>query len=308
MINVSYLKSQMYVETIQRIDSLRSELHSIILGRQTEYSLRWQTKLEQIYFDLSLYDLSFSKKHVAASVQLLKPPTNERDVLIYRWKEAINYINYNCFYQLEMISEDTLYDIYRIIHPKVRYLPFQELPEYIRYAMSEDHPVTRAALIQCFIYNLKPYPQYNEPFSHLGFQLAMVASGWDLRGIVGIEEQYFHDRAYYKILIQNTFTSGNVTQWIEYVADRFMKQLEYIISSHSIKQTSEIKTDHFVLNERQKRILMILEDPKASVSNKEVQKITNISQMTAVRDLAKLVDIGLIRAHGKGRGVRYTRK
>jgi Fic family protein len=241
-------------------------------------------------------------------VQLLTPPSNERDLLIYRWKEALNSIYYNCFFRQEMMTDDVLYEVYRILQPNVRYQPFQELPEYIRYAMSEDHPVTRAALLQCFIYNIKPFPQYNEPFSHLAFQTALLWSGWDFRGLICIEEQYFHDRAYYKELIANTFASGNVTQWIEYVSECLMKQLEQIISSYSLKQASgDVKNELFILNDRQKKILMILDDANASISNRELQKLTNISQMTAARDLSKLVEFGLIQAHGKGRGIRYTR-
>jgi Fic family protein len=174
--------------------------------------------------------------------------------------------------------------------------------------MSEDHPLTRAALLQLIIYNLKPFPHLNEPFSHLGFHLALTWAGWDLRGLVNIEEQYFHDRAYYKDLIQNTYTSGNVTQWIEYVSERYIKQLDQVIETYNIKQPiSGAKKEFFILNNRQKKILEILDEPDSSINNRELQKMTNISQMTAARDLSKLVDLGLIKLHGKGRGITYTR-
>jgi Fic family protein len=174
--------------------------------------------------------------------------------------------------------------------------------------MSEDHPVTRAALLQLVVYNLKAFPSLNEPFSHLAFQLALTWSGWNLRGFVCIEEQYFHDRAYYKELIRNTYASGNVTQWIEYVSEVFINQLDHIIETYSVKQhSSEAKNENFIINDRQKKILELLDEPNSSINNRSLQKMTGISQMTAARDLAKLVEHGLIVSHGKGRGVTYTR-
>jgi Fic family protein len=136
----------------------------------------------------------------------------------------------------------------------------------------------------------------------------MTWSGWNLRGFISIEEQYFHDRAYYKELIRNTYTSGNVTQWIEYVTEVLIKQLDHIIETYSMKEhSSEAKNEFFILNDRQKKILELLDEPNSSINNRSVQKISNISQMTAARDLAKLVEHGLIISHGKGRGITYTR-
>lgn len=308
MISFSYLKSQMFIENLRRIDSLRTQLHSLILTRENERRFRWETRVEQIYYDLSLYDLSFSKKSIAQAIKSTSPPVAEKELLIYRWKEALSYIDNNCFFRQEPLNEDSLYEIFRIIQPKLRYQPFQELPEYVRYAMTEDHPVTRAALLQLIVYNLQAFPSLNEPFSHLAYQLVLTWSGWNLRGFVCIEEQYFHDRAYYKELIRNTYTSGNVTQWIEYVSEALIKQFDHIIETYSVKQHSrEAKNEFFILNDRQKKILSLLDEPDSSINNRSLQKITGISQMTAARDLAKLVEHGLITSHGKGRGVTYTR-
>ena len=70
---------------------------------------------------------------------------------------------------------------------------------------------------------------------------------------------------------------------------------------------SEVPAETFILNERQKKILAHLDEPGSSINNRSLQKMTGISQMTAARDLSKLVEHGLIISHGKGRGVVYTR-
>ena len=46
----------------------------------------------------------------------------------------------------------------------------------------------------------------------------------------------------------------------------------------------------------------------AVISNMEVQHLTSASHMTAARDLAQLVQLGLLEKHGAGRATRYSRK
>ncbi len=44
-----------------------------------------------------------------------------------------------------------------------------------------------------------------------------------------------------------------------------------------------------------------------TITNKKVQKLFKVSQITASRDLAKLASVGLLFTHGKGRSVYYTK-
>ncbi len=68
------------------------------------------------------------------------------------------------------------------------------------------------------------------------------------------------------------------------------------------------KADSFFdLNERQKEIISLVDKPNSKISNKHVQKIFNVSQITASRDLAKLASLGLLFAISKGRSTFYTK-
>ena len=55
-----------------------------------------------------------------------------------------------------------------------------------------------------------------------------------------------------------------------------------------------ISSSFWDLNERQKVILGILDQPGVSITNKTVQKRFKISQITASRDLSKLAILGLL--------------
>lgn len=80
------------------------------------------------------------------------------------------------------------------------------------------------------------------------------------------------------------------------------KVLKSISTQDNVKANSLWK-----LNDRQKKILDIMENPELKITNKIVQKQFGISQITASRDLAKMVNLGVLLPHGKGRSVFYTK-
>ena len=58
---------------------------------------------------------------------------------------------------------------------------------------------------------------------------------------------------------------------------------------------------------RQKEILYLLEKPETPITNKQIQQVFKVSQITASRDLARLSIVGLLLPHGKGRATYYTK-
>lgn len=58
------------------------------------------------------------------------------------------------------------------------------------------------------------------------------------------------------------------------------------------------------LNDRQKRLLVYLEDKK-DITNRQYQEIFGVSHTTAYKDLLGLVGRGLLGSRGKGKGTRY---
>jgi len=62
-----------------------------------------------------------------------------------------------------------------------------------------------------------------------------------------------------------------------------------------------------MLNDRQNKILERLENPNLKITNKDVQKMFGVSQITASRDLSKMANLGILLPHGKGRSVFYTK-
>ena len=99
-----------------------------------------------------------------------------------------------------------------------------------------------------------------------------------------------------------------MTVWLEYFTFCAMSALEKALEvAKNLRFQEELPASFWKLNTRQKQILEALEKPDEKVTNKEVQKVFKVSQITASRDLTHMANLGLLLAHGKGRSVFYTR-
>lgn len=99
---------------------------------------------------------------------------------------------------------------------------------------------------------------------------------------------------------------GQLTVWLE----SFTKELagSYETLSQTIRASlSEPVHPAWNLPNRHKRILSLFENPKVTVTNRDVQRLFHISQVTASRDLTHLTALGLLYPHGKGRSVYYIK-
>ncbi|MBU0510953.1 MAG: hypothetical protein KKD28_11120 [Chloroflexi bacterium] len=60
------------------------------------------------------------------------------------------------------------------------------------------------------------------------------------------------------------------------------------------------------LNERQIEALRLMVNEGRKLSNREYREALGVTHVTAFRDLTRLVDLGLARAEGAGRGRKYA--
>jgi len=121
-------------------------------------------------------------------------------------------------------------------------------------------------------------------------------------------EHHFHiERAYYKELLLKSVESKSITPWLEYVTHAFALELENAITRISLREKDHTIEKTFKLSDRQKEIILYLNTPQSSITNRHVQKMFKISPITASRELAKLVNHGLIYVEGKGRAVSYSK-
>ncbi|HWA51585.1 MAG TPA: HTH domain-containing protein [Patescibacteria group bacterium] len=255
-------------------------------------------------------------------VKILIYPLPVNDEIILRWKtaeargdkEIFDYIKQNWYVTAKNIDIVTVKKVYELVSEK-RFGPTsgmiefteKKLNEFLKYfESSNDHPVIQAALIQAEIINLNPFGDVSEKVARMMSYFMLYKYGYDIRGLVNIEDFYNADLVTYRKFLR--MSQNNRTAFLEYFAYALMKSLEKKYDETK-KMTDNINSFHdfWRLSVRQQKILELFEEPNKRLRNKEIQKIFKISQVTASRDMARLYKLGLLLAHGKGRGVFYTK-
>ena len=168
------------------------------------------------------------------------------------------------------------------------------------------HPVTRAAIAHLEFVRIHPFMDGNGRSVRLLETLLLAQFGWNARGLLALEPYYRANLARYYALIASSIAQGDYTNWVTFTAAGVLERLQqveqqFVHDSLPLQHTP-------MLNERQWRIMALLGHARATISNMEVQHLTSASHMTAARDLAYLVQIGLLEKHGAGRATRYSRK
>ena len=129
---------------------------------------------------------------------------------------------------------------------------------------------------------------------------------YDCHGVVCIDEFWPKNLDTYTSVLSGNQKTAAITQWLEFYCQAAVYQ--YGLAHRAVlHQSTEISQGIWTLTERQKTILSLLESPSASITNRQVQHHFKISQVTASRDLAKMVSLNLLYTHGKGRSVYYTK-
>ena len=309
MKQIFYTKTPDLTKNLQEIDELNKELLLLPLPHNKKLQLRWEAQVGNIYHVFNLSGMRVRRNHI---VELLSPnrpnKLSNEDKLILRYKSLFDIIYYdwtNCPDRL------TLDDIKKIIlsfnNSKTsidesvidRNLTFLEL--------SSEHPILQSAIAYMNILT-----QFSPP-SHIYIatlvsQMILCKHGYDFRRFASISKLFLNDRETYHLIIQDTTRLNSLTNWLEYYCTSVSDELKNIITyARSLLEQKSDQNELYTLSDRHKKILSVLDDPSATISNKQVQELFNISQITASRDLANLNALGLVLPVGKGRSVRYTK-
>lgn len=311
MLNISYNISPKLKEYLFEIETLRRYILLSPVSSKIKLKLRWEATCNKTFAALSLTGVTLKKEEVIkilSQVASKKKSRIEEEVL--RYKSALDYILQNWLGSSNPISSQTILDLYKIIGNGRLSAPKEELEYLFDYLQAkEESPIITAAIVNIEIAKMKPFTANNFPLSLLSSMLFLYKYGYDFRGFISYETQWREDYSYFKQNYDLAMKAPTLTLWLEFFANCILRQLEKI--SQKISKPYQILQDlpesFWELNERQKFILSILDKPDVTVTNRNIQKRYNVSQITASRDLAKLTNLGFLFSHGKGRSVYYTK-
>jgi hypothetical protein len=313
---IAYTISPHLLRLLNRLESVRQQIILYPLSPKRELGLQFQATIDRVHYGLSLTDEHVHPEKIKAllsnqivfAMQKKIPYKDKLQHDVLRYKQAIDYIKREWNMSSQIISLTTLLHLYSLTgDPQIK-LPEKELQDIISYLhASADNPFTQAALAKLQIRRLLPNTMETELFSTMSSYIFLYQSGMNCRDLLVLEKPWIMENKLFNGYYATSVAKLNVTDWLEYFIKTVCEHLESTYESFSQQQTKKEEEKIGKLNERQKVIMTLLDDPQAIITNRTIQKIFHISPITASRDLAKLTMLGLLFQQGKGRSVRYTR-
>lgn len=307
--NISYTVSPFLKEELQAIEEARDKVLLHLLSPEQERRLIWEAKIDRTYYMLGAEDKKIRKNRLE---QIFRETTPKRSLPeveenAFRYKLALDYIEQNWTFEQTHVKEREIKRLQLILENSQpqRIRDIKTTLEFIQ--STPEHPVIQAALAYEMLLTFVEEEELAKRLATLSAYIFLFRGGFDLKRQLVLEEYFVKSGQNNRETALSAMQSGNLSPFLDHFVNamRIQVSIAYTKRKEVGNDTTPTKA-LFKLNDRQKQILTILEEPGSRLSNKNVQKLYDISQVTASRDLAKLVDLGLIRPHGKGRSVHYT--
>ena len=178
-------------------------------------------------------------------------------------------------------------------------------------APSETDPVIKAAVAHFWFVTIHPFEDGNGRIARAIADLALARSEGTPHRYYSMSAQIQRERkAYYDLLEKTQKGNLDITAWILWflASLRFaIQEAETTVMSVLTKARFWDRASQFALNERQIKILnRLLDGFEGKLTSSKWAKIADCSQDTAGRDIAVLMDLGLLRrGEGGGRSTHY---
>jgi Fic family protein len=316
MLPLAYTESSALKEHLAQIDTLRARLLTIPLSPKTEMKFRWEARATRIHSSLTLAHTLFSRGQI---VKILGShtkhiPSDYRDVLAY--DNALNYIDEYWMANQKPITVSSVLTLAMMVLPNPKdtierafttvEAPMKTTLEYLE--NQNDHPIIQAGIALCLFSTAAGISLDSSIVARLVTSVFFAKFGYDCRGLMTVEKNWVASGNLYEDALASHQKEGNLNQWLLFFAQSIEENLlERVEDVSSSKFHQEFPASFWELSDRQRTIIRYLEEPTNSITNKKVQSMFGISQITSSRDLSKLTTLGLISSHGKGRSVSYTR-
>lgn len=313
MVNLSYNLSDKIKANINKIDALLKEVLLTPVNPKNEIRHRWNANINKTYWGLTLAGNPLSKAQMSKLITKPLPKKlreSEKEVVSYyktlneiyqNWsaskkllttKDVLNIYDFSC--KSTFGSTSTYYKSKEDLVGKI--LNFVEL--------GNEHPIIQSGLLQIEIIKLSPFENGTGRVARLLSHLILAKHGYNLRGLLVLEDYYRNDLISLKEATKSIEKNKNATKWLEYYTDGLKLSMEKVLEI--LQKPDNQPNNGWKLTDRQKQIVEYLYNPDAKITNRDVCKMYNVSQITASRDLSKIVNLGMILVHGKGRSVYYT--
>lgn len=173
-------------------------------------------------------------------------------------------------------------------------------------AEAEVHPVLVAGIAQFQLVHVHPFLDGNGRTARLLSTLALYRRGYDFKRLFTISEYYDRDRpAYYRALQAVREEDLDLTPWLEYSTDGLATQLREVqdLGERAIRR--DAFAIQYRLNNRQRLALGHALERGAITLQEYQDLVPDAARRTLQRDIAGLVEAGLLVAEGATRNLSY---
>jgi len=185
----------------------------------------------------------------------------------------------------------------------------REFVDWVNLNIEEVSPVLTAGIAQFQLVHIHPFIDGNGRTARLLSTLILYKTGYDFKRLFTISEYYDKDRPAYYTAIQSVRKNKmDMTGWLEYFVNGLRSQMKEIRSKGKKIITADKVVKQFEdkgLNDRQRKIIRYLV-VNTKITNDECQRLCESIRRTATRDLASLVEKGIIEMKGELKGAYYV--
>ena len=176
---------------------------------------------------------------------------------------------------------------------------------------SESHqfdPVIVAGISHYEFVRIHPFVDGNGRTSRGLATLILYLRQFDIKKFFTLDDYYDSDRnAYYRAL-NSVNPTCDLSKWLEYFTDGVLLSISKVkekILQLSIEKHKKEEKGQIQLTERQMNILEHIQK-NGKISSGDLASMYKFSRQAALRELSGLVELGVIKLEGKGRGACYV--
>lgn len=175
--------------------------------------------------------------------------------------------------------------------------------------------IVRAAIAHLWFESIHPFEDGNGRVGRAIVDMAIAQDIGSSARLFGLSRQMFDSRdAYYEALNRAQRGGLDVTPWVQWFVRAFTAcciRSQAVVTQALQKTAFRLRASGFPLNERQSKILARLLEAGdggflGGMTADKYSKITGVAKATATRDLAELLEHGLLTVTGAGKATRYA--
>lgn len=311
----SYTRTGEIILNLRRFDEVRKDILVTPLPPRKDLQMKWEATLSRINAAYEIEGNKIGMDTIKNAIANAQPKLAIKEYQsVSNLYSALEFIRNEWTMNSSLVTTSDVRQIYKFLaESNSAYkskLTLESMDWLLKYVQEEkEHPVIQSGIIFLQTTRIEPFAELNSLLALLLAYLFLYKHGYNFNDWIVIGENWVNNPANMSKAKQVGFESGNFTPWLSFYVQHLQGQLNSI-KLRLAKDLADSKSSETLweLNERQKYILRFLANPNNIITNKNVQTLFKISQITASRDLAKLLAMGYIISRGKGRAVSYIKR